>query len=159
DFRKKGQISLSTYLRTYRIGQYVDIRVNGAVQKGMPHKYYHGRTGTVFNVTQTSVGVLIHKRVGNRYLPKRLYVRVEHVRPSKCRDDFIHRIQHYAQLRQQARASGGSSLPHLPFFLNSISLIEYVCLKRQPAGPRPAHLISGNSYIETVHPLPYETSL
>ncbi|KAG4302892.1 hypothetical protein PCK1_000835 [Pneumocystis canis] len=137
EFRKKGQISLSTYLRTYRIGQHVDIRVNGSIQKGMPHKYYHGRTGTIFNVTQTSVGVLVKKRVGNRYIPKRLYVRIEHVRPSKCRDDFIRRVQEYRQLRQQARASG-----------------EYIRLKRQPAGPRSAHLITGDSLIETVRPLP-----
>ncbi|KAG5567602.1 hypothetical protein RHGRI_002967 [Rhododendron griersonianum] len=43
-FRKKGTIHLSTYLRTYNIGDYVDIKLNGAVHEGMPHKFYHGRT-------------------------------------------------------------------------------------------------------------------
>ncbi len=36
---------------------------NGAIQKGMPFKAYHGRTGRVFNVTQHAVGVIVNKRV------------------------------------------------------------------------------------------------
>ncbi|RWW70518.1 hypothetical protein BHE74_00021794 [Ensete ventricosum] len=62
-FRKKGYIPLTTYLRTYRIGDYVDIKVNGAVHKGMPHKFYHGRTGRVWNVTKRAIGVEINKQV------------------------------------------------------------------------------------------------
>lgn len=31
--RHKGFIPLTTYLRTYKLGDYVDIKVNGAVQK------------------------------------------------------------------------------------------------------------------------------
>lgn len=37
---------------------------DGAIQKGMPYKFYHGKTGRVFNVTQHAVGVIINKRVG-----------------------------------------------------------------------------------------------
>ena len=33
-FRGKGFIPLSTYLRTYKLGDYVDIKVNSAVHKG-----------------------------------------------------------------------------------------------------------------------------
>ena len=62
-FRKKGTIALTTYLRTYKIGDYVDIKVNGAVQKGMPHKFYHGRTGRVWNVTKRAIGVEVNKQV------------------------------------------------------------------------------------------------
>ena len=62
-FRKKGTIHLSTYLRTYHIGDYVDIKVNGAIHKGMPHKFYHGRTGQVWNVTKRAIGVEINKQV------------------------------------------------------------------------------------------------
>lgn len=62
-FRKKGYIPLSTYLRTYKIGDYVDVKVNGAVHKGMPHKFYHGRTGRVWNVTKRAIGVEINKQV------------------------------------------------------------------------------------------------
>ncbi|EOY09569.1 Translation protein SH3-like family protein, putative [Theobroma cacao] len=56
-FREKGYIPLSTYLRTYKIGDYVDIKVNGAVHKVMPHKFYHGCTGRVWNVTKRAIGV------------------------------------------------------------------------------------------------------
>lgn len=62
-FRKKGYIPLSTYLKTYKIGDYVDVKVNGAVHKGMPHKFYHGRTGRVWNVTKRAIGVEINKQV------------------------------------------------------------------------------------------------
>ena len=62
-FRKKGYIPLTTYLRTFHIGDYVDIKVNGAVHKGMPHKFYHGRTGKVWNVTKRAIGVEVNKQV------------------------------------------------------------------------------------------------
>merc|ERR1712007_210120 len=50
-FRQNGMPNLSTYLTNYKQGDYVDIKANSAIQKGMPHKFYHGRTGVVFNVT------------------------------------------------------------------------------------------------------------
>lgn len=67
-FRKKGYIPLTTYLRTYKIGEYVDIKVNGAVHKGMPHKFYHGRTGRLWNVTKRAIGVEVNKQVYFRSL-------------------------------------------------------------------------------------------
>lgn len=36
----------------------------GAVQKGMPYKVYHGKTGVVYNVTQNAVGVILYVRQG-----------------------------------------------------------------------------------------------
>lgn len=62
-FRHKGYIPLTVYLRNFKIGQYVDIKVNGAIHKGMPHKFYHGRTGIVWNVTKRAVGVVMNKQV------------------------------------------------------------------------------------------------
>lgn len=44
---------------------------NGAVQKGMPYKAYHGRTGRVFNVTPHALGVTVNKRVRGKIIPKR----------------------------------------------------------------------------------------
>jgi len=32
-YRQKGYIPMATYLRSYKLGDYVDIKVNGAVQK------------------------------------------------------------------------------------------------------------------------------
>ena len=33
------------------------------MQKGMPHKFYHGKTGKIFNVTRRAVGVIVNKQV------------------------------------------------------------------------------------------------
>jgi hypothetical protein len=35
-------IKLSTFMKPYKVGDYVDIKANAAQQKGMPHKFYHG---------------------------------------------------------------------------------------------------------------------
>ncbi|KIH53969.1 ribosomal protein L21e [Ancylostoma duodenale] len=74
DFRKHGIEHLSTYYRIYKRGDIVDIKANGAFQKGMPFKAYHGKTGTVFNVTKSAVGVIVNKRVRNMvFHPSRLF--------------------------------------------------------------------------------------
>ncbi len=44
-------------------GDYVDIKVDSSIHKGMPFKHYHGRTGVVFNVNKRAVGVIINKEV------------------------------------------------------------------------------------------------
>lgn len=44
-FRRHGDTRMSNYLNTFRIGDYADIIVDGAIHKGMPHHYFHGRTG------------------------------------------------------------------------------------------------------------------
>ena len=41
-------ISLSTFMKAYRVGDIVDIKNNGAQQKGMAFKVYHGKTGVVY---------------------------------------------------------------------------------------------------------------
>merc|ERR1719192_1074777 len=51
----------------------------------MAYRYYHGRTGVVWNVTPSSVGVIINKQLGNRIRRKKIHVRIEHVRKSTCR--------------------------------------------------------------------------
>lgn len=40
----------------------------------MPHKFYHGKTGKVFNVTKHAVGVIINKRVRCVYEKKPLFL-------------------------------------------------------------------------------------
>merc|ERR1712037_823479 len=74
DFKKTGYIPLSTYMKTYKVGDIVDVVCNGAVQKGMPFKVYHGKTGVVYNVTKSAVGVILYKQVRNRYIEKRINV-------------------------------------------------------------------------------------
>lgn len=94
---------MSTYLKVYKVGDIVDIKANGSIQKGMPHKYYHGKTGIVYNVTKSSVGVIINKVVGNRYIEKRVNLRVEHVKHSACRQEFLNRVKSNAAKREKLK--------------------------------------------------------
>merc|ERR1712223_1755325 len=103
-FRNKGMPGLATYMHVYKRGDIVDIKGNGAFQKGMPHKAYHGKTGRVFNVSQHAVGVIVNKRVRGKILPKRIYVRVEHIKHSKCRLDFLNRVKRNEKVKKEAEA-------------------------------------------------------
>ena len=103
-FRKHGTTPLSKYLIPYKKGDYVDIIADGAIQRGMPHKFYHGKTGRVFNVTTHAVGIVCNKRVGNRIIPKRIHVRVEHVRMSKSREAFRDRVRANDEAKRAAKA-------------------------------------------------------
>lgn len=134
-FRKHGVEPLSTFLRVYKRGDIVDVKGNGAFQKGMPHKSYHGRTGRVFNVTPHALGVVVNKRVRNRIIPKRINVRVEHVKHSKCREDFLQRMKRNDELKKAyaAEKKAGKS-PVKPQ------------LKRLPAQPREAELVRVNKH-------------
>lgn len=107
----------------------------------MPHKFYHGKTGIVYNVTKSSVGVICNKIVGNRYIEKRINLRVEHVKHSACRQEFLDRVKTNAQLKKDAKAKG-----------------EKVIVKRQPAKPRGDRIVSTeNNLPQTLAPVAYET--
>lgn len=67
DFRTKGRCPTTTYLRNFKRGDYVDIKVDSSIHKGMPFKFYHGRTGVVFNVNKRAIGVQVNKLVGERF--------------------------------------------------------------------------------------------
>lgn len=142
-FRKHGVEPLSTFLRVYKRGDIVDIKGNGAFQKGMPHKSYHGRTGRVFNVTPHALGVVVNKRVRNRIIPKRINVRVEHVKHSKCREDFLQRMKKNDALKkkyaEEKKAGKKVAQPHV---------------KRVPAQPRGAELVRVNRYCKPVELTP-----
>ncbi|KAK5163389.1 60S ribosomal protein L21A [Saxophila tyrrhenica] len=140
-FKKRGMIPLSTYLKQYRVGDVVDVVANGAVQKGMPFKVYHGKTGVVYNVTKSAVGVILYKQVGNRYIEKRVNVRVEHVRHSQSRESFLKRVKSNAAKRREAKENG-----------------TQVSLKRLPAQPREARTVSAKeNKPESIAPVAYET--
>ena len=78
--RKRGVIPETVFQRVYKVGDYVDVVCDPAQQKGMPFKFYHGKTGRVWNVTKRALGVEMNKQVGGRIMKKRLHVRIEHVR-------------------------------------------------------------------------------
>lgn len=111
--------------------------------EGMPYKVYHGKTGVVYNVTKSSLGITCHKQVNNRFVEKRINVRVEHVRHSRSRDEFLRRVKDNAEKRRKAKEEG-----------------EQVNLKRQPAMPREARTVSvkGN-WPESIAPVAYETTI
>lgn len=138
-FREHGTIPLSTYLKIYKVGDIVDIKGNGAVQKGMPYKVYHGKTGRVFNVTQHAVGVIVNKRLRGKILPKRINVRIEHVKHSTCRQDFLTRVKQNERLRKEAAEKNIK-----------------VDLKRQPKQPKPGHFVSAKEKPIVLAPIPYE---
>jgi len=124
----------------------VDIVGNGAIHKGMPHKYYHGRTGVIWNVTPRAVGVEVEKLVGNRKIKKRLHVRIEHVQKSRCREDFLKRVHDNEKLKaankdKKAKKGEKSTLKSL---------------KRKPGQPREGVLVKANKGVETISPVRYE---
>jgi large subunit ribosomal protein L21e len=102
-FRQAGAIHISKTLTTYKRGEIVDIAVDGAIHKGMPYKYYHGKTGRVFNVNPRSLGVIINKQVRNRIIPKRIHVRIEHIKKSTSREDFLKRVRHNDKAKHEAK--------------------------------------------------------
>merc|ERR1719411_2186802 len=72
----------------------------------MAYRYYHGRTGKVFHVVNRAVGVLVNKQVRHRIMTKRIYVRTEHIRKSKCRTNFIERVKTNREKAKEAKKSG-----------------------------------------------------
>ncbi|KAI9633061.1 putative 60s ribosomal protein l21-a [Dioszegia hungarica] len=142
-FKDHGSPNLSTFMVDYRVGDIVDIKANSSQQKGMPHKFYHGKTGIVYNVTARAVGVICYKVVNGRYLEKRVNIRVEHVKHSKCRKEFLDRVKSNAEKKKEAKATG-----------------EHISLKRLPAQPRESRQVSIKGNVpQTLTALPYETTI
>ncbi len=114
-FRKHGAASLGGSLATYKLGDYVDIVVDGSVHKGMPYKVYHGKTGKVFNVNPNAIGVIINKEVRNRIERKRIHVRVAHLRKSKCQENYKNRVrQAEEEKRNKAAKKDRKRMPGKP---------------------------------------------
>ncbi|KAM0685259.1 60S ribosomal protein L21A [Conglomerata obtusa] len=104
--RHKGMPNISTYLQNYKQGDYVDIVVNSAVNKSMPHKTYHGRTGKVFKVDSRTVGVKVKRIIGNSQIEENLNIRIEHLKKSRCREEFLNRSKKYFEAKKEALARG-----------------------------------------------------
>eukprot|EP01080_Neovahlkampfia_damariscottae_P007476 gene7476-11800_t len=99
-FRKHGPVHLSQYLQSFKVGEFVDVKANGSIQAGMPYKFYHGKTGKIWNVTPRAVGVVVNKQVGNRIIAKKIHVRVEHVQKSDCQLDLKKRVKESQEVRK-----------------------------------------------------------
>jgi large subunit ribosomal protein L21e len=141
-FRQHGPIAMSQYLMPVKVGDYVDIFANPSIHKGMPHKFYHGRTGIVFNVSKSAIGVRVNKLVNGRIIEKRIHVRIEHVRKSKCQAEILRRIRENEQAKKDAVASGTK-----------------VNLKRTPKLPKEGYFCvqpgGADTPVTTIQPLPF----
>ena len=136
-YKRHGAVPFQKYFMSYRMGDYVDIITDGSIHKGMPHKFYHGKTGRVFNVTQHAVGVIVNKLVNGRIVPKRIHVRIEHVRKSQSRLAFVERVKANDRLKEQAKKEG-----------------KKISTKREPVGPRPQAVVAAQN-ITVINPLKF----
>uniref|UniRef100_A0A667X4Z3 Large ribosomal subunit protein eL21 n=1 Tax=Myripristis murdjan TaxID=586833 RepID=A0A667X4Z3_9TELE len=75
-FRKHGPIPLSTYMRIYKKGDIVDIKVR------------------------------INGSHWGKILAKRINVRIEHVKHSKSRDSFLQRVKENEKKKLEAKQKG-----------------------------------------------------
>eukprot|EP00933_Yihiella_yeosuensis_P053276 TRINITY_DN51484_c0_g1_i1.p1 TRINITY_DN51484_c0_g1~~TRINITY_DN51484_c0_g1_i1.p1 ORF type:complete len:166 (+),score=18.31 TRINITY_DN51484_c0_g1_i1:36-533(+) len=144
DFRKSGQIALTRFQTVYKIGDVVDIKGDGAFHKGMPHKFYHGKTGIVWNVTRRAIGVIVNKRVGGRIIPKRVHFRIEHVKPSKSHAHFIARIKENERIKAEYRNAPEAE-----------KASKWVQIKRLPAQPEAKKFVKAVSPVKTLAPKPF----
>ena len=138
-FRHHGMVPLSRIMTTYRKGDFVDIVGDGSIHKGMPQKYYHGKTGRVFDVNSVAIGVVVNKVVRGRIIPKRLHLRIEHVRKSQCREAFKQRVRENDAKKREAKKKG-----------------EKVFTKRVPVQPREAHVVEvSKTKVEFMNPIKF----
>jgi len=75
--RERGKLSLSKLLYEYQPGGQVVVKIEPSVQKGMPHRRYHGRVGTIVNKRGRSYVVSVSQGDAVRVI----IVRPEHLEP------------------------------------------------------------------------------
>jgi ribosomal protein L21E len=67
-----GVVPLATYVQIYANDAIANIKGMSIVQKGMPLRCYHGKTGRVHTVTQHAVDTAVNRQVQTKILAKRL---------------------------------------------------------------------------------------
>jgi len=75
--RERGKLKLGRLLCEYQPGSSVVIKIDPSVQKGMPHRRYHGRVGTVIGKRGKSYVVSVTQGEA----VKEIIVRPEHLEP------------------------------------------------------------------------------
>jgi len=60
--------------------------------------------------------------VNGRVIPKRIHVRVEHVKPSRCKEEFLKRSKENDEIKHEAKQRGGKHnfLPAVIFTTDGI---------------------------------------
>jgi large subunit ribosomal protein L21e len=94
----------------------------------------------VFKVSKHAIGVIVNKRVKGRILPKRISVRVEHVKHSTCRQDFLDRVKSNEVKKTAAKKVGKTA--------------ECKRRAKEPIGAH--HVSAANNEPQFLAPIPYE---
>jgi len=81
----------------------------------------------------------VNKTVNGRIIRKRIHVRIEHVQPSRCREDFLRRRETNDKIKHEAKVKGEAP----------------PSTKRLPKGPRGAFSLE-NVKLETITAIPYD---
>jgi large subunit ribosomal protein L21e len=74
--RKRGLPSLSRTLANYEVNSKVNIVIEPSIQKGRPHRRFHGKTGVVLE--KRGQAYLIQVSDGNSF--KKIIARPEHLK-------------------------------------------------------------------------------
>jgi large subunit ribosomal protein L21e len=77
--RERGKISLSKLLHEYQPGNRVIVKIDSSIQKGMPHRRFHGKTGTIIEKRGRSYVISVSQ--GDAM--KEIIARPEHLEPAK----------------------------------------------------------------------------
>lgn len=77
--------------------------------------------------------------MNGRYIKKRIHVRIEHVTPSRCHEEFLRRCKANDEARHAAKVAGQPK----------------PVLKRVPKGPRTTGFTLENVKMESITAIPY----
>ena len=79
DLRKRGVVPVTSLIQKFDLGQKVHVVCEPSIQKGMPHRRFHGMTGTV--VGQRGRAWLLSIRDGEK--EKIVIARPQHLKAQK----------------------------------------------------------------------------
>lgn len=79
EIRRRGIVPVTSLIQQFEIGQKVHVVIEPSVQKGMPHRRFHGMTGTV--IGQRGRAWLLSIRDGGK--EKILIARPQHLKAQR----------------------------------------------------------------------------
>jgi large subunit ribosomal protein L21e len=77
--RDRGMPPITTFLKEFQVGDKANIVIEPSSQKGVPHRRYHGKVGTIVDKRGDAYVV----RVKMDRTSKDLIIRPEHLKPIK----------------------------------------------------------------------------
>jgi hypothetical protein len=60
--------------------------------------------------------------VNGRIIPKRIHVRIEHVHPSRCKEEFLRRVKANDEFKHEAKLKGGAC----QFYILPLDAMVYI---------------------------------